>query len=353
MKRDQHLPHARSRRLDPRILWPCLALALLLAFNFAFSRDFLTFRVENGRLYGGLIDILDNATPLILVSLGMAVVIGTGGIDLSVGAIMAIAGAVVAGLVARPPYSILAQVDVGGSIALALAAGLVVALLFGCINGGLVAILGVQPLMATLVLMVSGRGVAQLLTSGQIITFHDPALEFLARGAGCGIPATIWIALGAIVLVGSLMRWTALGLFAEAIGDNRAAAILSGVPVRGVVCFGFGLTGLLAGAAGALEAADISAADSNNAGLYIELDAILAVVLGGTALTGGRFSLMGAVVGALLIQTLTMTILAQGVAEDATLLVKAAMVLGLCLLQSERLRDMVARSFVRARRPPS
>lgn len=341
---------AAVTRTDPRIVWPVVALILLFAFNLAFSRDFLSFEVRGGRLYGGLIDIFENAAPLILVAAGMAIVIGTGGIDLSVGSVMAISGTVLAGVIAAPDYSVFAGLGAGGSFALALAAAILVAGAAGLLNGTLVGFLGVQPLMATLVLMVAGRGVAQLLSGGQIITFRHPAADFLGSGAWLGLPAAIWIAAGGVALTTLTVRITAIGFFAQAIGDNRTAATLSGAPVRPVTIIAFVIAGLLAGVAGILVACDIGAADSIRAGRDKELDAILAVVLGGTALRGGRFTILGAVCGAILIQTLTSTILAQGIHEDSARLAKGSAVIAICLLQSERFRERVTSPW-RGRRP--
>jgi len=331
--------------MDSRVAWPFAALVALLVFNLVFSSDFLTFQVRDGRLYGGLVDIFENAAPLILVAAGVAIVIGTGGIDLSVGSVMAISGTVAAGMIARPEYSVFNNVGFGGSILPAISLAIVTAGIAGLLNGTLVGILGVQPLMATLVLMVAGRGVAQLLSDGQIITFREPAMDFLGSGAWLGLPVAIWISLCGVVFVAVIVRVTAIGFLAEAIGDNRTAAALSGVPVRPLVMFAYVITGLLAGVAGILVVCDIGAADSIRAGRDKELDAILAVVLGGTTLSGGRFSILGAVIGALLIQTLTTTILAQGIVEDSARLVKGGVVIAICLLQSDRFRSGVTRAW--------
>jgi simple sugar transport system permease protein len=332
---------------DSRLLWPLAAFLLLLAFNVVFSPRFLTLRIEDGRLYGGLIDMLENAAPLVLIACGMAFVIGTGGIDLSVGATMAIAGTVMAALFVRPAYSPLAEVGVAEGAATAILVGVAAATVVGLANGVLIGCLGVQPLMATLAILVAGRGIAQLLSAGQVTTFHDETLELLGSGAFAGIPIPAWLGLAGVVLSLALVRLTALGYFAEAIGDNRTAAMLSGVPLRTVTLIAYVWTGLLAGVAGILTACDIGAADSLRAGRDVELDAILAAVVGGTALTGGRFSIIGAVLGALLIQTLTVTILTQGIAEDVARIAKGSAVLGLCLLQSARFRGLITRSFVR------
>jgi simple sugar transport system permease protein len=327
------------------VIWPLAALGLLLLFNLVFTEGFFSFEVRDGRLYGSLVDILDRAAPLMLVSVAMTLVIATGGVDLSVGAVMAIAGAIAAGLVARPEYSVLSHLDIGQSFALALAIALLAAAAAGAGNGVLVAVCGVQPIVATLILMVAGRGIAQLLTSGQIITFSHPSFAYLGNGSFMGLPVTITIVAAMAALFAVLARGTAFGLFVESVGANPVASRHAGVPSGSIRIIAYALCGLMAGLAGVIAAADIRAADANNAGLYLELDAILAVVIGGTALTGGRFSLLGSIVGALLIQSLTTTILSRGVPVEYTLIVKAAVIVIVCLLQSPRARAAVARPF--------
>jgi simple sugar transport system permease protein len=313
---------------------------LLLLFNACFTPHFFEFEVRDDRVYGSVIDILDNAAPLVLISLGMALVIGTGGIDLSVGAVAAIAGTIAAGLISGPDYSVLSDVPRAGAV-IAILSALLGAALAGAVNGGLVAFARIQPIIATLILMVAGRGVAQLLSDGQVITFHDRTMKGLTSTALLGLPLPFFLWLAAFVLCSAVTRMTALGLFIESIGDNAIASRFCGVPAASVRFVVYMVCGVLAGLAGLLIASDVTAADAGNAGLYIELDAILAVVIGGTALTGGRFSLAGAVIGALLIQSMTTTILSRNVPAEYTLLAKAIIVILVILLQSERARALV------------
>jgi simple sugar transport system permease protein len=315
------------------LIWPLAALMVLLLFNLCFTEGFFSLKLRDGRLYGSLIDILNRAAPVLLVSLGMTLVIATGGVDLSVGAVMAIAGSVAAWLFTRGQLGLLPV--------LAITLGLCVAA--GAWNGLLVAVFNVQPIVATLVLMVAGRGIAQLVTAGQIVTFEHPGFSFIGGGYLLGLPFTVTLVASMLLVGGVLTRLTALGLFIESVGTNPTASRYAGVSVGSVKLLAYAFCGLCAGLAGLVAAADIKAADANNAGLYLELDAILAVVIGGTALTGGRFSLIGSVVAGLIIQTLTTTILTSGVPVELTLVVKALVVLGVCLLQSERLRALVLR----------
>jgi simple sugar transport system permease protein len=306
------------------LAWPLLALALLLAFNAAFTPGFFAVQARDGRLYGTLIDILNHGSKVGLVAMGMTLVIATGGIDLSVGAVMAIAGAAAAVLVTAgaAPFPVVAACAAG----VGLAAGLW--------NGVLVSVFGVQPIVATLVLMVAGRGVAQLVSGGLIVTFESPALAAVAGSSLLGLPLPVAIAAGALVVLGVLTRRTAVGLFIESVGDSPVASRYSGVGARGVVLLVYGVCGVCAAVAGLIEASYIKAADANNAGLLIELDAILAVVIGGTALTGGRFSLVGTLIGALFIQTLTKTMYMRNVSPDIAPVPKALVVIVVCLLHS-------------------
>src|SRR5436190_7815145 len=310
------------------LLWPAIALTVLLLFNLMFTEGFAHVKIKNGHFYGSLVDVLKQASRVMLVSLGMTLIIATGGVDLSVGAVIAIAGSVAAQLLVQAHLGLVAAILVTLGVCLAL----------GLWNGALVAWCGVQPIVATLVLMVAGRGVAQLLTDGQIITVENAGFTFIAGGYFLGLPFPATLVLLALLLTAALTRKTAMGLFIEAVGNNETASYFAGVNARGVKLFVYAFCGLCAGVAGLIEASAIKAADANNAGLYLELDAILAVVLGGTALTGGRFNLLGSLVGALIIQTLTTTILTRGVPVQYTLVVKAVVVLAVCLLQSEQFR---------------
>src|SRR5262245_14870548 len=260
-------------RFPPRIrplLWPMVALAALLLFNLLFTAGFAHIEIKDGHFYGSLVDVVKQASRVMLVSLGMTLIIATGGVDLSVGAVMAIGGSVAAQL--------LVQGHAG--LATALLATLAVGLLSGVWNGALVAGLGVQPIVATLILMVAGRGVAQLLTNGQIITVESRGFTFIADGHVLGMPFPFVLVLVALLGTAALTRWTAMGLFIESVGNNETAAYFEGVNARGVKLFVYSFCGLYAGAAGLIEASTIKAADANNAGLYLELDAILAVVIG-------------------------------------------------------------------------
>ncbi|MFG3591378.1 ABC transporter permease [Bradyrhizobium sp. RDI18] len=313
-----------QRLLQSRGLAQIIALLVILAIDRAVSPQFFDLRMQDGRLFGSLIDVLNRGAPVALLALGMVLVIATRGIDLSVGAVMAIAGAIAASLA-----------DAYG-LPLALAAALGAGLLCGLWNGFLVAVLGIQPIVATLILMVAGRGVAQLITEGRIVTFTASDLVWLGNGAVLGVPTPVVVVLGMLVVTGAVVRGSALGLLIEATGGNARASELAGIGTRTMILAVYVWCGLCAALAGVIAAADIMGADANNAGLWLELDAILAVVIGGTSLFGGRFSLVLAMVGALIIQAMNTGILLSGYPPEFNLLVKAAVVLIVLLLQSPR-----------------
>ncbi|EUL43354.1 inner membrane ABC transporter permease YtfT [Klebsiella aerogenes] len=326
------MPRTVSQSGQPkrRFSWPkgmpqIIALLLVLAVDSLVAPHFFQVLLQDGRLFGSPIDILNRAAPVALLAIGMTLVIATGGIDLSVGAVMAIAGATAASMTVA-----------GHSLPVVLLAALGAGALAGLWNGILVAVLKIQPFVATLILMVAGRGVAQLITSGQIVTFDSPALSWLGSGSLLLLPTPVIIAVATLLLFWLFTRKTALGMFIEAVGINIRAAKNAGVNTRIVVMLAYVLSGICAAIAGIIVAADIRGADANNAGLWLELDAILAVVIGGGSLMGGRFNLLLSVVGALIIQGMNTGILLSGFPPELNQVVKAVVVLCVLVVQSPR-----------------
>jgi galactofuranose transport system permease protein len=316
-----------------KIFWPVMALVALVAANTIKTTHFLNIRVQDGHLFGALIDILRNSSPLLLVALGMTLVIATRGIDLSVGAVVAISGAVACSFIASSPNPG-AVVTVLTAVAIAV----LLSLVLGAWNGFLVSVVGIQPIIATLVLMTAGRGIAMLITGGQITTINSPAYKQIGSGFWLGVPLAVLIAGGVFAIVATLTRRTALGMLIESVGINPLASRLAGVQSRTIIWTVYALAGVFAGIAGLMISSNVMAADANNAGLFIELDAILAVVIGGTSLAGGKFSLSGTLVGVLVIQTLTLTVTILGIPPAVTPLFKAIVVIAVCLMQSPVVR---------------
>jgi simple sugar transport system permease protein len=338
---------ALARFASSRIFWALVVLAALIVLNIFAFPGFLTVGVRDGHLVGSPIDILRNGAPTLLIAIGMTLVIATRGIDLSVGAVCAISGAVASAI-------ILGSSDPGsvGVVAVAVATALALALVLGVWNGMLVTVLGIQPIVATLILMTAGRGIAMLITEGQILTVSSAPFKAIGSGFLFGIPVPVIIA--AVVLVAAIVltRRTALGMLIESVGINPEASRQAGLRARGLTLGVYTVSAVLAALAGLILTSNQTAADANNTGLFIELDAILAVVIGGTSLAGGRYSLLGTMVGALVIQTLVTTVYTVGIPPIATMVFKAAVVVAVCLLQSPRtneaLRGFRRRLAVRA-----
>jgi len=318
-----------------RLFWPAFALVSLIVINTIARPRFIEITLRDGELYGALIDILRNSAPLMLVSLGMTLVIATRGIDLSVGAVMAVSGAVALTIIdgSSHPRAV-------STVVVAIAAGVGVALLLGVWNGFLVAVLKIQPIIATLVLMLAGRGVALLITDGFITTVTSPPYKYVASGYLIWLPFAFFISVAAVAAIGLVERRTALGMLTEAVGINPEASRLAGVRSTGIILSAYIVSGTLAGIAGIIYSSNIMAADANAAGELIELYAILAVVLGGTSLMGGKFSIAGTVIGVLIIQTLQSTILFLGVSSAESPVFFAIVVVIVVLIQSPRLHHL-------------
>ena len=325
-----------------RILWTVGPLIALLALDAATIPHFFELHVRDGRVFGIPVDILFYGSRVMLLAIGMTLVIATGGVDLSVGSVMAMSAA-----------TAVVVANGGAPLGLAVAAALAVGLIAGAWNGMLVSILRIQPIVATLVLMVAGRGIAQIIAGVPILNFKTPALKWFATGHLLTLPIPVWLVGVVLLAVCALTRQTALGLMIEAVGDSPSAARMVGLPVRVVIGLTYVVAALCASLAGLIDAAGVTAADTYNTGLYMELDAILAVVIGGTLMAGGRFYLVGSVLGALLIQTLTTTLLLKDVSPNLLALPKALLVIVVCLLQSPAFRAQATRLFAGAQRPRS
>ncbi len=336
--------HLYRRAAAHHLFWPIAALLMLLAANAIYRPTFLSVQMRDGHLYGSVIDIVRLSAPLILVALGMTLVIATGGIDLSVGSVCAISGAIACLHISQQP-------DQGSlsAVLVALAYGIGLALVLGAWNGALVSIVGIQPIIATLILMVAGRGLAQLITEGQIITINSLPYKAIGVGHVLTLPFAILIALAVTLLLAAFTRRTALGMIIESVGSNAEASRLAGVRSRRITFLVYVISATCAAVAGFMMTANVSSADGNAVGLWVELDAILAVVIGGTSLAGGRFSFSGTIVGALLIQTLTTTVYAMDISPQKALLFKGLVVIAVCLVQAPAFRA----KFTRRRPPPT
>ena len=301
-----------------------VALAALILFNLLVTPRFATWQTLNVNL--------TQVATIVIVGVGMTVVIATGGIDLSVGSLMAISGALA-------PLIFLGRiVPIGNiylSVALAIVASILVAGAFGWFNGWLITRFRIQPIVATLVLFIAGRGIAQVSTNGNLQVFKVPEFQWVGLGRLFGVPVQVIVMLVLVAAAAWMLRRTVFGRQIIAVGGNERAARLAGVPVAAVKRRVYAISGLCAGVAGLVVIAINSSSDANRVGLGMELDAIAAVAVGGTLLSGGRASVVGTLIGALIIQLVRYTLLANGVPDAAALIAKAGIIVLAVWLQRQ------------------
>ena len=324
-----------------KITWAVVAEILILLVCFIIRPDFFSISIQpsTGVLYGSLIDILNRSAEITIIAMGMTLAIALGGTDLSVGALVAVSGAMALKLMR---WDVLEYSTPGDYTVypfwMAILLPLLTCMLMGLFNGILISKGGMQPFIATLILMVSGRGIAQILTNGkQFTTMYSP-FRVIGQGHLGPIPMPIIIMTVVCIAMAVFVRKTAFGTFVESVGVNKSASRLSGISSDTVIIIVYTLTGLLAGIAGLIYSSRIMSNDSNNAGINYEMDAILAVVIGGTAMTGGKFSLIGTIIGSIIIRTIVTFVYYFGISAEATMAFKA-----MIIAVSEPVREYFAR----------
>jgi simple sugar transport system permease protein len=342
-------PSFTMRRMtESKLFFPLVAFVLILLIDLILMPGFFKMEIRDGNLYGNLIDVLRNGSTVALLAIGMTLVIATGGVDLSVGAVMAIAASVAAlmmnpwvvgkeltvelqKLVMDPNYTY-------SPLWLVIIVTLFVSTICGLWNGLLVAYVRIQPMVATLILMTAGRGIAQLITNGvRIQIFYEP-YAFIGQG-WIVLPFTLYLVVIIYALAWLFTRRTAIGMFIESVGINSRSSFFSGISEQKIKLLVYTFCGLCAGIAGLVASANIKTSDANNIGMTLELDAILAVVIGGTSMAGGRFSLLAAVIGAMVMQAVNTSMYAIGVPAFALQAIKGIVVIIVILLYSEQVRD--------------
>ncbi|MGA2490351.1 MAG: ABC transporter permease [Anaerolineales bacterium] len=343
---------------DSQVFWPLAAWIIILIFDAIINPGFFKVGiikdpVYGKHLYGNIIDIFIDAAPLMLVAIGMTLVIATGGIDLSVGAVIAISAAMGAVLI-NPSLgnqlisnAITARNATNTPLLIIILADLAAGTVCGLWNGFLVSRGRIQPMVATLILMVAGRGVAQLITAGQIMTIYYTPYYWFGNGFILGLPVSIYIVALVLLLGWVLVRKTSIGLFIESVGINAKSAYYSGINEKNVKLLAYMFCGFCGAIAGLILSSYVHSADGNNNGLYYELDAILSVVMGGTLMSGGRFSMLASAIGAVVIWTFSVTVYSLGVPANALLAAKAVLVLLVILLYSDYSRRLINRLFER------
>ncbi len=292
-----------------------VAIVILVAVNVLLSPTFLSERSIRLQVV--------QVVPVAIVSLGMALVIGTRGIDISVGSVMAVAAATLPlFLVYGPIPAVIAAVIAGACI--------------GLVNGSLVAFAGIQPIVATLGMLVAGRGIALVIAGGKLTEIFDPMLASVGTSNFLGIPVQVIIALAIAATMFVIVTRTTFGRYVLATGGNPTASALSGVPARRTLLVVYLVSAVLASIAGVLATARVGAADPSFLGNLIELSAITAVVVGGTPLSGGRVRIMGTLAGALLLQLISATLIRNNLSDSTSRMVAACIILGAVYLQRDR-----------------
>lgn len=320
-----------------RLFMPLICLLIVLLINIVMTPSFFNISIRNGVFYGYTVDVINRASELVILAVGMTLVIAaSGGTDISVGAVASLSGAVCVFILTggetstdfyHAPYW------------LGLAAAALTGILCGAWNGFLVAKMKIQPMVATLILFTAGRGIAQVLTQGFILYMRVENYKYLGNSIpGVPLPTPVFVAIGVVVITAVVLKKTALGLYIQTVGVNAKAARLVGLNSTLIQFLTYTFCGLCAGIAGMIITSRVYSIDANNAGLNIELDAILAAAIGGNSLGGGKFSLIGSVIGAITIQALTTSLYAMSVTADQLPVYKAVVVIIIVALQSPGFR---------------
>lgn len=324
------------------LFMPIVCLLFVLLVNVIKTPDFFQITMNNGVLYGYVIDVINRASELVILAVGMTLVTASsGGQDISVGAVMAVSAAVCCQILSGGEVSVTALQN---PLIIAVLAALAASALCGAFNGILVSKLHIQPMVATLILYTAGRGIAQLVTQGQITYIR--ADEYKIWGSAIPntlFPLPVFFAAVVVIIVSLVLKKTALGLYIESVGINGSASRLVGLKASRIKLITYIICGVLAGIAGIVASSRIYSADANNIGLNLEMDAILAVALGGNILSGGKFSLAGSVIGAYTIQALTTTLYAMNVPSDQLPVYKAIVVIIIVTMQSPVFKKYISK----------
>lgn len=317
-----------------------LVMLINVFYDIACGNDALTFfqiSIKNDVLYGRLIDILNRGSEVAILALGMTLVVSaSAGTDISVGSVMSLAGGMCCVMLAG--YGAVNVSEYAVPLWVGLLAGLAIALVCGMFNGFLVAYMNIQPMVATLILWAAGRAIALLICNSMIVYVRVPSFQFF--GSYCGIiPTPILIAAACIVIMTCVLKFTALGTYIQSVGINKKASRISGFNSSKIIFMCYAICGLCAGIAGLVETSRIYSADTNNIGLNLEMDAILAVALGGNSLGGGKFNLAGSIIGAYTIQAITTTLYALGVSSAQAPVFKAIIVILIVVIQAPPVKD--------------
>ncbi len=338
--------HRGANFVSSRLFWTLLALVLLILVDVIKDPSFLEVTFTNGALRGPLFTVLTTSAPYMMIGLGMTIVVSTAGIDLTVGSSMAVAGAVAMTYIAG------ASSAGAGTAVISMVLALLACLAVGAVNGLLVSRVGLQPFITTLIMMLAVRGIAKTITGGQNLAVENDTYRFIGQGDILGFPAAFIIGTVIVVLVALLMRRTALGMMIESIGISPEASRMAGLKPKWIILSVYVISAVLAAIGGIFNTGYTMTVNPSNTGLSYEMYAILAVVIGGTSLLGGKFSIAGTYVGAIIISLINTTIVWLGISNQATPAFIAVVVIVVCVLQSSRVRALLRRRRPGPASPP-
>ena len=335
-----------------KLFLPIFCMILVMATNIIYdvangnaALNFFSISIKNGVLYGRLIDILNRGSEIAILAIGMTLVVSaSAGTDISVGSVMSLSASFCCMLLAG--YGVSSTNDLAVPLIVGVLAGVLLACVCGAFNGFMVSYLNVQPMVATLILFSAARAVGLLCCNNLIVYVRNDSFKFFGGYAGL-LPTPIIIAAICILIVSIVLKKTSLGLQVQSVGINKDASRIAGINSKRIIFACYVICGLMAGIAGIVASSRISSADSNNIGLNYELDAILAVALGGNSLGGGKFSLAGSIIGAFTIQAITTTLYALGVSSDVAPVYKAIIVIVIVALQATPLKDYIKRQSLK------
>ena len=324
------------------LFMPILCMILVLLINLIKDASFFSIQINNGVLYGRLIDVLNRGSEIAILAIGQTLAVAvSAGTDISVGSVMSLAACggcmVLTGWGNTSVTEILVPIWVGVLV------GILFGMACGAVNGAMVAKLKIQPMVATLILFTAARAIGLLLCNNQISYIRYEPYKYLGNFfPGCPIPTPIIVTVIVIILAQLLLKKTTLELYVQSVGINSRASRICGINST-LVCFlCYVICGLCAGIAGMIASSRIYSADSNNIGLNYELDAILAVALGGNSLAGGKFNMAGSIIGAYTIQAITTTLLAMGVSTDQAPVIKAVIVIIIVVVQAPVFKEWMS-----------
>lgn len=322
-----------------QLFLPIFCMILVLCVNMIYDvsqgRDFYEFfkiGIQNELLSGRLVNILNRGSEVAILAIGMTLVVSaSAGNDISVGSVMALSAGVCCTLLAG------AAAPQATELAVPLIVGVLAALVVGCVcgafNGALVAYLNIQPMVATLILWTAARAIGLLVCNNLIVYVRNDAFAMFGGYIG-PVPTPLIIAAVCIAVVTIVLKKSALGLYIQSVGINKKASRIAGLNSQKIIFLCYVLCGLCAGIAGVVASSRITSADTNNIGLNFELDAILAVALGGNSLAGGKFNLAGSIIGAYTIQAITTTMYNLGVSSAVNPVFKAVIVIVIVAVQA-------------------